>query len=146
MNIKKGNIIDYIGKSDIVCVTTNGIVKPNGELVMGAGCALAFKKIFPSLPKAFGEQIKSKGNRPVVGGKVKNTYIVSFPTKNHYKENSNLELIKSSALFLVKIADYYNAKTIYIPSPGTGLGNLPKDIVYEELDKILDDRFIIVEL
>lgn len=146
MKIEKGNILDYIGKCDIVCVTTNGIVKPNGELVMGAGCALSFKRAFPSLPKTLGEKIKSKGNRPVVGGKVENTYIVSFPTKNHYKENSNLELIKNSALFLVKIADYYKATSIYIPSPGTGLGNLSKDIVYDELKKILDDRFTIVEL
>lgn len=146
MKIKKGNILEYIGKGDIVCVTTNGIVKPNGELVMGAGCALAFKKKFPTLPKTFGEKIKSKGNRPVVGGKIENTYIVSFPTKNHYKENSNIELIKNSALFLIKIADYYNATTIYIPSPGTGLGNLSKESVYSELDKILDDRFTIIEL
>lgn len=47
MLVLKGNALDYIGKSDIVCVTTNGIVKSNGELVMGAGCALAFKKQFP---------------------------------------------------------------------------------------------------
>lgn len=146
MKIEKGNILSYIGKCNIVCVTTNGIVKSNGDLVMGAGCALAFKKAFPNLPNLLGTQIKIKGNRPVVGGKVNNTYIVSFPTKNHYKDNSDIELIKNSAIFLVKIADYYNATSIYIPSPGTGLGNLNKDTVYEELSNILDDRFTIVEL
>lgn len=146
MKIEKGNILNYIGKSDIVCVTTNGTIKSNGELVMGAGCALSFKKAFPSLPKILGEQVKLKGNRPLVGGKVKNTYIVSFPTKNHYKENSDIELIKNSAIFLVKIADYYNATSISIPSPGTGLGNLSKDLVYNELKDILDDRFTIIEL
>lgn len=146
MKIEKGNIIDYIGVSDIVCVTTNGIVKKNGELVMGAGCALAFKKAFPTLPKILGEQVLSKGNRPVIGGKINNSYIVSFPTKEHYKDNSDINLIKNSALFLVRIADYYNAKSICIPSPGTGLGNLSKDTVYEVLSEIFDDRFTIVEL
>lgn len=146
MRIKQGNILNYIGKSDIVCVTTNGVVKSNGELVMGGGCALAFKNNFPEIPKILGEKVKIKGNRPIVAGKVNNTYIVSFPTKHHYKENSDINLIKESANYIVKIADYYNAKSIYIPSPGTGLGNLPKDLVYSELEKILDDRFTILEL
>lgn len=146
MKVEKGDVLNYIGKSDIVCVTTNGIVKSNGELVMGAGCALAFKKRFPELPKTLGLKVKEKGNRPLVGGKVEDTYIVSFPTKNHYSDNSDLELIKKSAQILVQIADFYNSKTIYIPSPGTGLGNLSKTDVYEELSSILDDRFIILEL
>lgn len=146
MLVLNGNVLDYIGKSDIVCVTTNGVVKANGELVMGAGCALAFKKQFPEIPKILGEKIKLKGNRPLVAGKVKGTYIVSFPTKHHYKDDSDIELIKQSATLLVEIAKYYNAKSIYIPSPGTGLGNLDKDIVYNELKNILDNRFTVLEL
>ena len=145
MKIEKGNILNYIGTSDIVCVTTNGIVKSNGELVMGAGCALAFKKLFPSLPKTLGEKVKAKGNRPLVGGVASGTYIVSFPTKEHYSSKSDIELIKNSAKFLVEIADFYNSKKICIPSPGTGLGGLSKESVYKELENILDDRFIIIE-
>lgn len=146
MKIEKGNVLDYIGKCDIVCVTTNGIVKSNGELVMGAGCALEFKKKFPHLPKELGKKVKEKGNRPLVGGKIKETYIVSFPTKHHYSANSDLELIKESAKMLIQISDFYNAESIYIPSPGTGLGNLSKDDVYKELEQILDSRFTILEL
>lgn len=146
MKVEKGDVLDYIGKSDIVCVTTNSVVKANGELVMGAGCALAFKKKFPELPKTFGSKVKVKGNRPVIGCKSKNTIIVSFPTKYHYSGKSDLELIKNSARVLVQIADFYKSKNIYIPSPGTGLGKLSKEEVYKELSMILDDRFIILEL
>lgn len=146
MKVEKGNVLDYIGKSDIVCVTTNSVVKANGELVMGAGCALEFKKKFPELPKTFGSKIKVKGNRPVVGCKTKDTIIVSFPTKYHYADKSDLELIKNSARVLVQIADFYKSKTAYIPSPGTGLGKLSKEDVYRELSTILDDRFTILEL
>lgn len=60
MRIKQGNILNYIGKSDIVCVTTNGVVKSNGELVMGGDCALAFKNNFPEIPKILGEKVKSQ--------------------------------------------------------------------------------------
>lgn len=146
MKIEKGNILSYIGKSDIVCVTTNGIVKSNGELVMGAGCALSFKKAFPTLPKTLGEKVKEKGNRPLVGGKSEGTYIVSFPTKEHYSSKSDLALIIKSASMLVEIANFYKATSIYIPSPGTGLGGLSKEEVYSKLSDILDDRFTILEL
>ena len=40
MNEITGNILNYIGKpKTLVCITTNGFVKNNGEAVMGAGCA-----------------------------------------------------------------------------------------------------------
>ena len=70
MKIEKGNILNYIGVVDIVCVTTNGIIKSNGELVMGAGCALEFKNRFPKIPKILGDKIKKSGNLPYVAGKV----------------------------------------------------------------------------
>ena len=41
-NLIKGNIFDYIGKVDAICITTNGTIKSNGELVMGAGVAKEF--------------------------------------------------------------------------------------------------------
>ena len=146
MNIIKGNIIDFIGKTDIVCVTTNGIVKSNGELVMGGGCAKTFKELYPQIPQILGTKVRKDGNLCYTCGQSNNTYIVSFPTKHHFKENSDLSLIKKSAHRLVKIADFYNAKSIHIPSPGTGLGNLNRAEVYKELSSILDDRFYIVEL
>ena len=41
-NILTGNIFDYVGLVDAICITTNGTIKSNGELVMGAGVAKAF--------------------------------------------------------------------------------------------------------
>lgn len=146
MKIQNGNILDFIGIADIVCVTTNGIVKNNGELVMGGGCAKSFKDRIPNLPTILGEKVKLKGNICLVAGSIENTYIVSFPTKHHYKDNSDLDLIIQSAKRIVQIADYYKAQKIYIPSPGTGLGNLPKEVVYKALESILDDRFVLIEL
>lgn len=146
MKVQKGDILNYIGIADIVCITTNGIVKSNGELVMGAGCALAFKERFPEIPKILGKKVRAKGNIPLIVGNVGKTYIVSFPTKNDYRNKSNINIIKNSAKFIVEIADYLEAEKIYIPSPGTGFGGLSKEDVYKEIEAILDDRFIILEL
>lgn len=146
MKIEKGNILNPIGVVDIVCVTTNGIIKSNGELVMGAGCALEFKNRFPKIPKILGDKIKKSGNLPYVAGKVEKTYIASFPTKNNYKDSGDINLIVNSAKRIVEIADYLKAETVCIPSPGTGFGGLDKEEVYNELRHLLDDRFIILEL
>lgn len=146
MKVEKGNIMNYIGISDIVCVTTNGVVKNNGELVMGAGCALSFKKRFPQLPMILGKNVSLFGNECFIAGKKDNTYIVSFPTKNHFKDSSDINLIKQSAEKLLILADELNASDIRIPSPGTGLGGLSKTYVYQNLTDILDDRFTIIEL
>lgn len=146
MKVEKGNVMDYIGISDIVCVTTNGVVKKNGELVMGPGCARSFKERFPQLSMILGEYVSKYGNECFIAGKCRNTYIVSFPTKNHFKEKSDINLIKKSAEKLVMIVNELNAKDVRIPSPGTGLGGLSKSYVYNPLMDILDDRFIIMEL
>ena len=37
-----GNIFDFIKTGYSVCIPTNGIVKSNGNAVMGAGLALSF--------------------------------------------------------------------------------------------------------
>lgn len=41
-------------ENSAICVTTNGCVKNNGELVMGRGIAEAFAKEWPHLPREMG--------------------------------------------------------------------------------------------
>jgi len=57
-----GNILDLMFNYDAVCITTNGFVKSNGENVMGAGVAGAFKEKYPNLPLLVGSVIKDCGN------------------------------------------------------------------------------------
>ena len=143
-NIIKGDIFDYIGKADVVCVTTNGIVKTNGELVMGAGVAKAFATRYPDMPQVLGKKVNANGNIVYQGGEDKGTAILSFPTKNHFKDKADLNLIIKSAKRLLSFANKKQWKKIIIPSPGTGLGALSKEEVYEELNKIFDNRFYII--
>lgn len=160
--LEYGNIFDYIGKADCICVTTNGTIKSNGELVMGAGVA-----------KQFADKYKNQGIAKILANKLykgsplkkmhvvnpmdnicykaidaisnNGTYVLSFPTKNHFMDKGDLELIKRSAERAVYFANMYNLNSIIIPSPGTGCGQLNEDDVYQALDKILDERFTIIK-
>lgn len=163
-NIIHGDIFDFIGDADCICVTTNGTIKTNGELVMGAGVAKQFYDRYNNT-----HNIAKKLAELLYGGKVNlnkmhvvpthnnvcyraiaaennnGTHVVSFPTKNHFMDKGDLALIKRSAERMVKFADIYGLKKIIIPSPGTGCGQLNETDVYNELNKILDKRFYIIK-
>ena len=143
MNEIKGNIFQYIEKADAVCVTTNGIIKKDGSLVMGKGIAQAFAKRYPKLPFILGGHVNRYGNRPfrVKEGDI---YIVSFPTKHDWRDKSDIELIRKSASELVSMADKFGWHKIILPRPGCGYGQLNWGAVKGIIDPILDERFYII--
>lgn len=157
-----GNIFDYVGKADCICVTTNGTIKSNGELVMGAGVVKQFydryknqniarilaNKLYKGAPLNKLHVVKPADNicyKAIDAANNYGTHVLSFPTKNHFMDKGDLQLIKRSAERAKLFADMYNLKSIIIPSPGTGCGQLDETDVYKELDKILDERFIIIK-
>lgn len=74
------------------------------------------------------------------------TSLVTFPTKHHYHDNSDLDLIMRSAVQLKEIAAKFQLSKIYLPPVGCGLGKLD----YEKQVRLLlnqvldDDRFVVV--
>lgn len=133
--------------ADAICFTSNGVVKANGELVMGAGIAKAFKDRWPTLPARFGARIRAFGNIPLIVYTPDETCIISFPTKYHWKDKSDLNLIKQSAEKLAQHADDFHLdfKRIYLPRPGCGLGGLDWETQVKPLiSSILDDRFVVI--
>lgn len=163
-NIIEGNIFNYIGKVDCICITTNGTIKTNGELVMGAGVAKQFYDRYnstyhiakrlanllyggePNLKRLHVVPTEQNLCYRAIPAELNNgTNVVSFPTKNHFMDKGDLELIKRSARRMVAFANEYNLNSIIIPSPGTGCGQLNEKDVYSELNKILDKRFSIIK-
>jgi O-acetyl-ADP-ribose deacetylase (regulator of RNase III) len=137
---------------DVICVPTNGVVKSNGCLVMGAGFARECAERWPELPQEFGKLVKTYGNVPHVVNtmtsmilKLGNRTIISFPTKHDFSKPSSLSLIKESAEKLVQTADIMSYQTVALPRVGCGLGGLDwESQVKPHLQKILDDRFVIM--
>ena len=140
----RGNIFDQ--KCDAICITTNGIIKKNGEAVMGAGIALQAKIKYPQLPKLLAEKIAQEGNK-VYSFKFDNDdrTIITFPTKNHWKDDSDIELIKRSLLQLVWMTTRNKWERVCLPRPGCSNGRLNWFDVKKYVSK-LDNRFIIVNL
>ena len=136
---KNCNIFDMIGKADYLAITTNGIIKNNGDGVCGAGLALAAKKYIPNIEQILGWNLTKNGNIPCLLGEYGGTKFISFPTKHHFKNNSDIELIKQSA----KLIRNFEGK-VAISRPGCSLGGLNYDVVKPIIADIFpEDRFII---
>ena len=127
---------------DAVCVTTNGIIKQNGRAVMGAGIAKQADDLY-DLAGILGERLSESGNHTYLL-KENPFYIISVPTKNHFKDPSSMNLIIQSCKELVDIADATGFEKCYLPPLGCGLGGLKWNDVYNSIKDILDNRFIAV--
>ena len=135
---------------DVMAITTNGVVKNNGELVMGKGIALQAKRRYPGLPKAMGDFVSTIGcgNIPEIfycGADVgKLVTLVSLPTKHHWRDKSDISLIKKSLIIIEDIIP--KSQTIALTRPGCGNGGLNWETeVKPIIEPLLNDRFTIYE-
>lgn len=134
--------------ADAVCVTTNGMTRNNGNAVMGAGIAKAFAEKYPNIPKILGEKLRKNGNHTQEITTItpigrKSVAIVSFPTKNDWRNDSDIDLITRSAKELKKLADQNKWERVYLPRPGCACGKLSWVNVKPIINNILDSRFIV---
>uniref|UniRef100_A0A6M3X5E3 Macro domain-containing protein n=1 Tax=viral metagenome TaxID=1070528 RepID=A0A6M3X5E3_9ZZZZ len=143
MKEKIGDI--WKANCNIICITTNGIVKKNGELVMGKGIALQAKQRYPRLAKHWGRYVNMSGNVPHMY-EFNDVKLLSFPTKNNWMDKSDMSLIKSSTQLIANRSDLWYYKSIALPRPGCGNGGLKWEDVKKEIEPILDDRFIVYSL
>lgn len=140
---------DVLGIADAVCFTSNGHLKKDGSLTMGAGNALQFRKKFPNIDRYAGELVAQNGNVCQVIRKFNSPSgasvdIVSFPTKDKFWLKSNLNLIEQSARKLMQLADENDWASIYLPAPGIGMGGLNWGDVKAAIEPFLDNRVCVI--
>lgn len=141
-----GDAWSLANKFDVLCITTNGQIDKNNELVMGKGIALTCKTKYPQIPGLLAQYVIQYGNRVFNLGKdgVTGVRLASFPTKNHWRDKSDINLIKSSAIQLVEMANANGWTKVLLTRPGCGCGQLDWNHVRQVLSNIFDDRFYII--
>jgi len=154
-NVRIGNLFDSPARLKII--TTCGIIKDNGELVMGKGIAKSILEIpdeinpdFPKysgLAKKLAYQIRSHGQETykriwkqriwrygfvVVHYPENNEWIGAFQTKGHFSLPSTLSMIGYSIehlnMFLEKTQGFEEIG-VAMNFPGIGLGGLDPNLV-----------------
>lgn len=167
-----GNVFDFITdiETNAICITTNGMLRANGNGIMGAGIALECRNRYPETEKYLGKMLTSRGNQLSIIGMTDHNglfvkpyldnyrqdlvIIFSFPTKYHWRNKSDLKLIEGSCRYLVRYADgiktiplagkMHKLDKIVLPVPGCNNGGLSyEDEVRPLISSILDDRFVV---
>ena len=106
---------------------------------MDAGLALQFKKKFPSVFEEYKRQCGD--NLLVIGGawvyKKSTPWIYCFPTKNHWKNRSELFDIEMGLDTFSQVYDLFGIESAAFPKLGCGCGGLKWEEVYPVMEKYL---------
>lgn len=142
ITLTKGNIFD----ADV-----EALVNPvNCVGVMGKGLALQFKKKYPA---NFNHYEIACLNGIVRIGFVsafrENKLIINFPTKVHWKDNSEPLYIKTGLESLITTIDLIKINSVAIPPLGCGLGGLDwndvKPLIIEAMETLPNVNTVIYE-
>ncbi len=139
IEVIKGNLFDY--KGDILINTVNCVG------IMGKGIALEYKNRFPKMFQSYKKACK---NNEVHPGKLHiwrtNTeWIINFPTKRHWRNDSLYEDIGLGLKSLRKYLEDYGELTVLMPPLGCGNGNLKWNNVLTLIkDQLFDIKATII--
>jgi len=133
----KGNLLESDAEALVNTVNTVG--------VMGRGVALMFKEDFPENYRAYqaackrGEvsvgQMFVYAREAFVGPK----WIINFPTKEHWRNQSRMEWIRDGLLDLRRVVLERGIRSLAIPPLGSGNGGLAWAEVRREIEAVLCD-------
>jgi len=147
----KGDLWEYHKQGNTICITTNSTVDNKRKLVMGKGTAKQAKDKYPELADYFAYCLDEHGLGLMYAQKEN---ILAFPTKDHWKKPSKLDLIRESAKELQKFVDWHKKNPgtvekvkfpIILPKPGCGAGELTWEQVKPVLESILSDDVHIID-
>jgi len=139
IQISSGNLLKADAEAIVNTVNCVGI--------MGKGVALQFKQAYPENFVAYAKACKSGevqlGKMFVfqTGSLFNPRYIINFPTKNHWKEKSKLNDIKTGLKELVRIVRELDIQSIAVPPLGCGNGGLE----WEEVRPAIQQAFAELE-
>ncbi len=108
----------------------------NCKGAMGKGLALDFKKLFPLNFSYYKKQCTARNVKPgtmlvykTMLVKRSPNFIINFPTKDDWKNPSELQFIADGLKHLVQVCIEENITSIAIPQLGCGLGGLDWEVV-----------------
>ena len=133
ITVCRGNLLQAEADALVNTVNTVGI--------MGKGIALQFKRAYPGLfteyarACAAGEVRLGQMHIHDLGGLAGTPrWIINFPTKGHWRDQSQLTDIQTGLTNLIRAVHSLSIRSIAIPALGCGLGGLNWSTVRNQID------------
>ena len=131
---------------DLFADTSQALVNPvNCVGVSGKGLALEFKKRFPENDKEYADFCKvgllTPGRLFVHRTNIEQPeFILNFPTKRHWRENSKIEDIEAGLQTLARYIVDNKLKSVAMPALGCGYGGLDWNLVMPLIEAELSGK------
>jgi hypothetical protein len=129
MEIVEGDLWSFYDQGYYVVVPTNRATRRDGAAIMGRGVAQQAVQRFPKLPQWYGAELRSGTYFKIFHEQ----RLVMFPVKNDWREQADLELIKSSCIALRAEALRTGFRAA-LPLVGCGFGELSEEQVIPLLE------------
>lgn len=131
MVLLEGSVVIVSEHGDLLRADTEALVNTvNTVGVMGKGIALQFKRTFPDMYKSYRAAAK-RGDVQLGRVHVWETgllanprFIINFPTKGHWRQNSVLADVEEGLADLARVVEELGIRSIAIPPLGCGNGGL----------------------
>ena len=134
-----GDMFDSFPAFTVWLITTNAFIKKTGELVMGRGAAAQTVRLWPEMPRLFGNIITHMNTYGVViaADLGDDRHIGAFQVKHYWGDEATIDLIEHSCMMLNKMALSMPEHTFRLNYPGIGNGRLRIDQVNPILEAYL---------
>ncbi|AUR89196.1 hypothetical protein NVP1121O_168 [Vibrio phage 1.121.O._10N.286.46.C4] len=129
----------------IYMFTANSVVRNNGCLVMGAGCAKTVKTTYKGVDILLGNTIDHLGRFGVQFVIWNGHPIGAFQTKIDWKDGSPLDLVKYSVKRLTLIAKKRPNHTFHLPCPAVNHGGRSEEEVLPLLESLPDNVYVYLD-
>jgi O-acetyl-ADP-ribose deacetylase (regulator of RNase III) len=132
---------------DLLRSGADALVNPvNTVGVMGAGLAAQFKRAYPAMFDEYRRTCASGKLSPgtmhvwATGRREGPRFVVNFPTKPHWRNDSKIEDIAVGLDALVSVAVEHGFMSLAVPALGCGLGGLP----WEEVRPLIEAKLSVL--
>ena len=109
--------------------------------IMGKGLAIQFAQRFPEIVRPYERACRNTVLRPGkpllhdLGQESTPRWIVDFPTKDHWRNTSQLEWIETGLQNMYRQLREVGAASVGLPALGAGLGGLPWQDVLQVMER-----------
>lgn len=142
------------GHGNLLTADVDALVNPvNTVGVMGKGLALQFRKAFPEAFTSYAQACKAGevvvGRMHIVQRLTSPRIIVNFPTKQHWRQPSQLAYVRDGLRDLIQQIRTLQIRSIAVPPLGCGNGGLDwvvvKPLIIAAFAEVPDVRAVIFE-
>lgn len=124
------------------CFTANSVIKSDGKLVMGAGCAKVVRDFYQGIDKLFGDKIEHLSRFGTCVVSWQSQKILAFQTKYDWQDKSPIELIEYSIYKLKYLAEKNSGWTFHLPCPAISHGKRSLEEILPLLECLPDNIIV----